>query len=164
VAAVGYAGERLLRPSVRGYVAGAAVTAFAMWHSVQMYRTYWLGEFGIKPWNLSWNEESYLAAEWIDKNLPAGTRVGSWNAGVLGYYSHRPVVNLDGLVNDFDYLTFRKENRVAEYIRREQLRYLSDMSSRIDFEKLGTQLKLTEVYSHNNALMRQPYRIYRVDP
>jgi hypothetical protein len=41
------------------------------------------------------------AAVWIDANLPAGARLASWDAGVLGYFSHRPVVNLDGVVNSF---------------------------------------------------------------
>ena len=31
--------------------------------------------------------------------LPPGSMVGSWNAGIFGYFSEVPVVNLDGLVN-----------------------------------------------------------------
>ncbi len=50
---------------------------------------------------------SYLnrleVAFWIDKNLPANARIGSFNAGQLGYFSNRVVVNLDGLVNNADY-------------------------------------------------------------
>jgi hypothetical protein len=50
---------------------------------------------------------SYLnrleVAYWIDKNLPANARIGSFNAGELGYFSNRIVVNLDGLVNNAEY-------------------------------------------------------------
>ena len=164
VAAVGYIGERLVRPSLRVSMAGAALVLLAVWHGAQMYRMYWGGEFGSREWNRSWNEESYLAAQWLGQNLPPDVRVGSWNAGVLGYYSRNPVVNLDGLMNDFEFLKVRKEQRVADYIKREKIQYLSDMGSRIDVEKLVPALTLTEVYRHDNAMMREAYRIYRVEP
>ncbi len=43
----------------------------------------------------------YRAALWINHNLPEDAKVGSFNAGILGYYSQRVVVNLDGLANDW---------------------------------------------------------------
>ena len=39
--------------------------------------------------------------------------VGSWDSGVIGYFSRFPVVNLDGLVNSYDYLRAQKEGTVA---------------------------------------------------
>jgi hypothetical protein len=39
------------------------------------------------------------AGRWIDANLPPGAVLASWDAGVVGYFGHRPVVNLDGVVN-----------------------------------------------------------------
>ena len=39
------------------------------------------------------------AGAWIDKNLPPNARIASWDAGVIGYFSDRRVVNLDGVVN-----------------------------------------------------------------
>ncbi len=45
--------------------------------------------------------ELYRMALRLDERLPAGTRVGAWNAGALGYFCrHVTVVNLDGLVNE----------------------------------------------------------------
>lgn len=44
------------------------------------------------------------AAAWVAAELPTDARIGSWNAGTLGYLSGRTVVNLDGLVNSWDYL------------------------------------------------------------
>src|SRR5206468_9058442 len=37
------------------------------------------------------------------ENTPAGTAIASWDAGVIGYFSDRPVVNLDGVVNSFEW-------------------------------------------------------------
>lgn len=49
-----------------------------------------------------WHIRHY-AARWIDRNLPKDVRLGAWNAGEVGYFSNRQVINLDGLVNDVDY-------------------------------------------------------------
>ena len=39
----------------------------------------------------------------MKRMLPDDTVVGSWDAGIIGYFSRFPVVNLDGLVNSYDY-------------------------------------------------------------
>lgn len=49
------------------------------------------------------------AAEWMAVNLPADAVVGSWDAGVVAYFAERPVVNLDGLVNSYDWYEARRE-------------------------------------------------------
>src|SRR4029077_13881509 len=43
------------------------------------------------------------AAQWARVNLPADAVIGAWNAGAIGYLSERRVVNLDGVVNSWDY-------------------------------------------------------------
>lgn len=40
----------------------------------------------------------------LDRMLPEDAIVGSWDAGTVGYFAERPVVNLDGLVNSYAYL------------------------------------------------------------
>lgn len=66
-------------------------------------------------------------ARWIDGHLPPAARIGAWNAGELGYFSRRSVVNLDGLVNDRAYLDFLRSGRpVREYLDREGIEYLAD--------------------------------------
>ena len=52
----------------------------------------------------SWKLFSYLSAQAMNRTLPEGSVVGSWDAGVIGYFSRFPVVNLDGLVNSYEYL------------------------------------------------------------
>jgi hypothetical protein len=39
----------------------------------------------------------------LRNTLPAGTLLGAWNAGQLGFFSGLPVVNLDGLINSADF-------------------------------------------------------------
>ena len=52
------------------------------------------------PWELGALAGTLL----LNRALPDGSVIGSWDAGTLGYFSRFPVVNLDGLVNSYDYL------------------------------------------------------------
>ena len=40
----------------------------------------------------------------FERMLPDDAVLGSWVAGAIGYFVERPVVNLDGVVNSYDYL------------------------------------------------------------
>jgi hypothetical protein len=130
--------------------------------AVPTIRVYWDGEVDRYDWNPSWNDESHRAAAWLEDNVPSGALVGSWNAGVLGWYADQPVVNLDGLINDNEFLTYLEDERTAEYILDEDIEYLSDVDSLIQ-DVVGDELSLSEVYSHHSAFLNQDYRIYRVD-
>ncbi len=58
--------------------------------------------------NYQIDEENYsviikeLASD-LSSDLPQDAVVGSWNAGRLSYFLDRPVINLDGLVNDEEF-------------------------------------------------------------
>ena len=47
---------------------------------------------------------SYMGTMVMNRLLPAGSVVGSYDAGLIGYFSRFPVINLHGLVNSWDYL------------------------------------------------------------
>ena len=54
---------------------------------------------------ITWNRlNRYADSLMVNQGLPEGSVIGSWDAGAVGYYSRFPVVNLDGLVNSYDYL------------------------------------------------------------
>ena len=50
---------------------------------------------------------AYSATLVVNRVLPEDSVLGSWDAGTIGYFSRFPVVNLDGLVNSYDYLRAR---------------------------------------------------------
>ena len=56
---------------------------------------------------------SYMGAQVMNRALPEGSVIGAWDAGVTGYFSRFPVVNLDGLVNSYDYLDIVRSARFA---------------------------------------------------
>jgi hypothetical protein len=59
-------------------------------------------------WRLAQREAAAYApllaeAAWIRDNLRPSDLAASWNAGIVGYFSGQPVVNLDGLTNSWEY-------------------------------------------------------------
>jgi hypothetical protein len=69
------------------------------------------------------------AAEWLGRNAQAADRIGSWNAGMLGYFSGRHVVNLDGLVNDVGYFRRVIQGKdLAGYLESERVVFLADQA------------------------------------
>jgi hypothetical protein len=68
------------------------------------------------------------AAIWLAQHTPPEARVGSFNAGILAYFSRRTVVNLDGAVNA-DALRAREARRLMEYVLERHLDTLADFRS-----------------------------------
>lgn len=68
------------------------------------------------------------AALWIDQSLPLDARFGAWNAGEVGYFSNRKVINLDGLVNDVDYArnVVIRGDSLVRYLAENKVDYLVD--------------------------------------
>ena len=59
-----------------------------------------------------WEIASYMGVQIMNRVLPEGNVIGSWDSGVIGYFSRLPVVNLDGLANSYDYfLTMKAEGK-----------------------------------------------------
>ena len=61
---------------------------------------------------------------WIDLNLPPDAVLGARDAGKLGFFSGRPVVNLDGLANDQHFLAALRDGTVSDYIAASPIQYL----------------------------------------
>lgn len=76
------------------------------------------------------------AGEWLARNLPAdGTLVGSWDAGVIGYFADpRGVVNLDGEVNSPSYLRALKTRTTADWAAEEPIAFVVNHALRDEGE------------------------------
>ena len=72
------------------------------------------------------NVSTYLlAVQALDAQLPAGSRVGAFQSGTVGYFSRCQVINLDGVVNR-DATRALREQRMATYIRQEGITAVID--------------------------------------
>jgi hypothetical protein len=70
--------------------------------------------------------DKYRLVRMMNERLPEGARVGSWNAGLFGYFFERgTVVGLDGLVNNNAYEHIRNRT-LGAYCRENDIRYIAD--------------------------------------
>ena len=65
-----------------------------------------------------WSVTAHTGVQVMNRVLPEDSVIGSWDAGVIGYFSRFPVVNLDGLVNSYGYLRAQREGTEAAFYPR----------------------------------------------
>jgi len=163
-ASISFLAEHWVPQRLHLRLATAALVLVIGASAVQTARFYWDGSVQSRDWHRSFNDEMYDAATWLEANVPQDAIVGSWNSGILGYYATQPVVNLDGILNDYEILPYLERREIAEYIEREGIRYLSEaepLFCRIAPEVLS-ELELKEIYSSPLPLFRTKYVIYEV--
>ena len=105
-------------------VALQAVPALASVIMVVIFVNY---SFGLCPPTVTpENEEVYLGgAHGLEEYTEPGSIIGSTGGGVLGYFTQdRIIVNLDGLINSYEYYQLMKEGRASEYLDEIGLDYL----------------------------------------
>jgi hypothetical protein len=56
------------------------------------------------------------AAQWVERNVKAGTPIATTDSGIIAYFGDRPTVNLDGLINNFEYQDVVRAGRLPEYL------------------------------------------------
>ena len=82
-------------------VAGCAAFLF---HATDFTQPFSFVDRASRRDHLEWDLTSYAGVQVMNRLLPEGSIVGSWDAGVVGYFSAVPVVNLDGLMNTYEHL------------------------------------------------------------
>ena len=81
--------------------------------------------------------------------------IGSWNAGIIGYYQGGTVVNLDGLVNN-DVHEYAVNNRLAEYLAERNINYL------IDFQNMFSSRAIRSRGGYDDDNFLRTLRVIRV--
>jgi hypothetical protein len=56
------------------------------------------------------------AGQWINGHLGRRVVLGSWDAGVIGYYAHRSVINLDGVANSYGYYQASRNGTLGSFL------------------------------------------------
>jgi hypothetical protein len=121
-------------------------------------------QIGYYPWQQA---HQYTAALWARDNLPSDARLASMNSGIIGYYSGRTTINLDGVVNPAA-LEAIQGYRLLDFMRENGVDYFLDSDNALQSEyapfmgenypaKLETWQPLTEEYAGLGQLW-----IYRV--
>ena len=71
------------------------------------------------------------AALWLETHTAADERSGAANAGIVGYYTSRPLINLDGVVNETAFRA-RQANELQRYILETRIHWLADHKGSLD--------------------------------
>ncbi len=93
-----------------------------VWAIVIIYLASSAAGLAWKPW--PFQTQMYVASMQLGTERPGG-RIGSWNAGIMRYFSKQDVVNLDGLVDD-EAAGDVIENCIVCFILRHDVRYIAD--------------------------------------
>jgi hypothetical protein len=72
--------------------------------------------FSLSRINRSGMMRIYDAAEWARENTPRDAVFAMKDCGAFGYYSERTTINLDGMVNDFEYQQYLRRGELEEYL------------------------------------------------
>ncbi len=76
--------------------------------------------------------QMYAAAQWESANLPAGSSIGVFNAGIQEYFSSRIIVDLDGLVNNNVFGAMQRRS-LWQYIKSDKITYIADFDQYITY-------------------------------
>lgn len=103
------------------------------------------------------------AAEWIADNLPEDAVVGSFDAGVIGYFAERPVVNLDGLVNSFEWYDARQEGTEATraFLQEAGVTHIANHGDVVDGDEPGMRGAVDALYGDDAGARME--LVHRVD-
>ena len=79
--------------------------------------------------------------------------IASWDAGVLGYFTERPVVNLDGVVNGYDWYDANQDGpaAVAEYLDEAGVTHIVNHGPIADGEDLGIRSYVAKLWGQAAA-------------
>jgi len=151
--------DMLWRSRAGAAVALAVVAVVVASTIAKGMRTYRDGWYGLQA-------DMLAAARWIDAETPPDARVGAFNSGIVGYFSHRTTVNIDGVMNPEAFESIR-ERRVAAYIDDREIDYLADFPFYpFWFYRpfLGADLRATEVARFDDHVTFQgPFTVYEID-
>jgi hypothetical protein len=117
--------------------AAGGLAALALWKGAQALRA--------QPYH------PHHGYAWLRDNVAEDVQVGSWTAGAIGWFSHRHVVPLDGLVNEVSFVGVLRSGTLEQYLIDERIDVLTDILPPRDSEH-----PLLEVVRH------EPNRYERV--
>jgi hypothetical protein len=119
---------------VLGFVIGGQI-----WRDLNRKGRYWF----------QWDQ--LIAADWIAARTSEDDVVGSWTAGIYGYFARRSVVNLDGVVN-WDAIHAYQARSLYSYMRDRHIRWL------VDFDEFVSDF--TGFYGADPASFLTPVQVF----
>ncbi|MEO6695094.1 MAG: hypothetical protein ABIY50_03845, partial [Ignavibacteria bacterium] len=120
----------------------------------------------------NWNVESYNAAQWVKANTDMSENMAMKDAGHFSFFSERNVVNLDGLVNDFQFQEILQNKQLNNYLKDNNVKYLVQHAvwNRPDVVEGNYDFLILEYVSHkynsesDAVIVKKENEVYRSAP
>lgn len=74
----------------------------------------------------------YTSARWARDHLPEDAVIGMRECGLFGYFCGRPTVNLDGVINGYDYQEALRDHRLRAYLAACHITHIADFRARYE--------------------------------
>ena len=140
----------LRRLAVAGVCAGGLAFSFDPYQFTEPFR--FVVQQRHSPYIMD-NPDLAQAHVAFEQMLPRDAVIGSWDAGAIGYFAKRPVVNLDGLVNSYDYLwrdrdkwrLWLQQGGVQEFGVTHLVNLMRGTESAVGFEYVGRHVVMPSV-------------------
>ena len=107
-------------------------------------------------------------AEYINKNIPEYDVIGSFNTGILQFFTpNHDIINLDGYINPEAFFA-RKNNQLEEFIIEKNISWIIDPLARVEnFVLLNVTLVATFRYEYYDfSCQKSVWEIYlfKIEP
>ena len=80
------------------------------------------------------HQQRLEAAHWVDTHLPKDVSLALSDAGVFAYFNNRHTINLDGLINGYEYQDAMINGTIPSLFERQHIKYLADAYTDCDYE------------------------------
>ncbi|MEW5757421.1 MAG: hypothetical protein AB1810_14085 [Pseudomonadota bacterium] len=96
-------------------------------------------------------EYRYQAALWAKQHTAPTDTFALSDAGVFAYFSERSTINLDGLINSYEFQEAIKSHTLDGFFARKNLRYVADAYTKCDYDQ-----RRIAIYAYPAKNLRQP--------
>jgi hypothetical protein len=134
--------------------------ALALWFGFSMAQEYWAGIRNVMRYN-RWSAETPMMeiATLLEANTEPGSLIGFTGGGNVGYFIQgRTIVNMDGLINSYDYFKALQAGTADQYLQNIGLDYVLANPTILDHQPYDGQfdeyLEATNVAYGGKQLLR----------
>ncbi len=112
---------RQYSPSVRNFAYLLTILLAFLWA-----QNFYMRISHLMPYGVEHDGHEYMEIiAVVEENTEVGALIGMTGGGNLGYFiKNRTIVNMDGLINSYDYFQYHKEGRGGEYFAEMGLDYV----------------------------------------
>jgi hypothetical protein len=104
------------------------------------------------------NGEMVAVAQWLDRNTPPDALIAAHDIGAIGYFAHRPILDLAGLISPEVIPFIRDETQLSEWMKAKGAQYLVTFPGW--YPHMTAAPDLVELFQGNSAFSPEHMTVY----